>query len=319
MGNERVKWIDITKGMLIVLVVAGHASSNTGFRDVISSFFMPCFFLLSGYVLSGKGTVWERLWKRVQTILLPYVAFSFILIAVSAARAWVTHGSYSVGSALISIVLPYPGRMGGSVYQLWFLPCLFLAQSIFDMLRCKGTIKLLGGVLWILMLIAGIRLPHTSMLLAAAVAGIFILLGYYMKSRVALRFRWWVLVGSLAVFAISCGMNCGYLNHRIDFSGCNFGAFPLFLISSIAGSICIIQLAMWIQQWKVVEYIGKRSLYYYGLHYPVLSAAGFLCERILGEGIICETVTFVLTLLGTTVAVFCYERAKKYIMEKKKQ
>lgn len=315
MSKERVKWIDITKGMLIVLVIIGHASSNTGFRDVISSFYMPCFFLLSGYVLSEKGTVWERLVKRVKTVLLPYFVFSVILIVTSIARAWLTNGSYSTGSALISIFLPYAGRTGGSVYQLWFLPCLFLAQSIIDLLRSKGAPRFIGAGLWILMLFTGVCLSHTSLLLAAAVAAIFILIGYGIKRRVAMRYSWWILVASFAVFLASCGINCGLLNKRVDFSGCNFGVFPLFLLSSLSGSLCIIQLAMWIQKWPVAEYIGKRSLYYYGLHYPVLSAAGFLCERILGKGALCETVTFVLTLLGTTVVVICYERARDFLTE----
>ncbi|WP_278969986.1 acyltransferase family protein [Megasphaera elsdenii] len=47
---NRVGWIDVAKGIAIVLVIIGHTVQfGGGTRNFIFSFHMPLFFLLSGF------------------------------------------------------------------------------------------------------------------------------------------------------------------------------------------------------------------------------------------------------------------------------
>lgn len=72
MKKDRILWIDVVKGLLILSVVLGHCIQETlkvrglGFdenlwRNLIYSFHMPAFMAMSGYVayrpnrLSGGG------------------------------------------------------------------------------------------------------------------------------------------------------------------------------------------------------------------------------------------------------------------------
>lgn len=53
-SNNRIAWVDIAKGIGIVLVLIGHISQNKNLHYFIYSFHMPLFFIISGYLYSEK-------------------------------------------------------------------------------------------------------------------------------------------------------------------------------------------------------------------------------------------------------------------------
>lgn len=88
MNTKRLDWIDIAKGIGIILVVLGHTLvpqvRETGFAGFlwifIYNFHMPLFFFLSGYLFEkglfhytnkGKFTL-----GKLQYLMLPYLIFS---------------------------------------------------------------------------------------------------------------------------------------------------------------------------------------------------------------------------------------------------
>lgn len=73
MAKQRFDWLDIAKGIAILLVIAGHTVNNPSLtRQVIFSFHMPLFFILAGYTFRVKP--WGELLKTSFTrLLVPYV------------------------------------------------------------------------------------------------------------------------------------------------------------------------------------------------------------------------------------------------------
>ncbi len=51
LSNQRIKWLDTAKGILILLVILGHSFSNTELKNILGSFYMPAFFIFSGFTL----------------------------------------------------------------------------------------------------------------------------------------------------------------------------------------------------------------------------------------------------------------------------
>ena len=49
--SKRIEWIDIAKGILIVLVVLGHSEISGIAASVINSFHMAAFFFLAGLTI----------------------------------------------------------------------------------------------------------------------------------------------------------------------------------------------------------------------------------------------------------------------------
>lgn len=82
MSNKRIEWIDSTRGIAILLVVVGHVvggyTGNYGLPeyqriidivvDVIYTFHMPLFFMISGYVFGLKNIIGQ--WIIMLRILI---------------------------------------------------------------------------------------------------------------------------------------------------------------------------------------------------------------------------------------------------------
>lgn len=72
--EKRILWIDVARGIAILLVVLGHCIGNlndSGNRFILS-FHMPLFFFLSGMCISDKIIpLKEYLMKKLRTLLVP--------------------------------------------------------------------------------------------------------------------------------------------------------------------------------------------------------------------------------------------------------
>lgn len=58
-AHSRENWIDITRGLAIIIMIIGHSISNQNAISWIWSFHMPLFFIITGYTM--KEISWESL------------------------------------------------------------------------------------------------------------------------------------------------------------------------------------------------------------------------------------------------------------------
>lgn len=135
--NEYQKWVDISKGVGIVLVVLGH-SGNLSLHHFIYWFHMPLFFLISGYLFTPSlnfSQLLTRLNKLFRRLLLPYFSYLAIItllryflkfIEGSLDFNWLTHD-------LLNVIIG--GRaIGGWYGPFWFVTTLFFTYIIYDIL-----------------------------------------------------------------------------------------------------------------------------------------------------------------------------------------
>ena len=82
--NNRIEWIDIAKGIAIILVVYGHAGlANIPLLEKwVCAFHMPFFFFISGILFSVDKypTINKFLQRRWKTLIRPYLFFSIICL-----------------------------------------------------------------------------------------------------------------------------------------------------------------------------------------------------------------------------------------------
>ena len=76
---ERLSWLDILKGIGIILVVIGHVYSNRTVFNWLYSFHMPLFFLAAGWGYKEK-TILTDIKGRIQTLLVPYFSFGLLVL-----------------------------------------------------------------------------------------------------------------------------------------------------------------------------------------------------------------------------------------------
>lgn len=81
MIKKRIGWLDICKGIGIILVILGHVYSDAyPVKIWIYSFHMPLFFFVSGYLkgLFKKKTTFK---EKIITLIIPYLELLIVQIA----------------------------------------------------------------------------------------------------------------------------------------------------------------------------------------------------------------------------------------------
>lgn len=131
--KNRIEWIDIAKGISIILVVYGHSGLNSVpfIGDWFSAFRMPFFFFVSGLLANPTKylNVSSFLNKRWKTLYRPYFIFSFILLCVFAIL-----DADSIKEKCIDVI-----TFGWRGIALWFIPVLSLTELFYFMIARKIT------------------------------------------------------------------------------------------------------------------------------------------------------------------------------------
>lgn len=124
--KQRVEYIDLIKGIAIILVVAGHCSLPLPehMRNMLQHARMPLFVFLSGLFFSTCGDSFKRLLvKKVSKLMVPYVTFRLLFILLLP----FTNEYFGIGM-LKSIVYKFihEGDIYNINHPLWFLKLLFV-------------------------------------------------------------------------------------------------------------------------------------------------------------------------------------------------
>jgi acyltransferase len=130
--DQRLDFIDFTKGLGIFMIVWGHCMIvRSGY---LYSFHLPLFFLISGY-LYKKAPFPIFLINKINRILIPFIFFFvvswivfFILISVG-----FDTGSLAHHIKLFPYVIAGIEKDGGNG-PIWFLACLFSLVLIYSFL-----------------------------------------------------------------------------------------------------------------------------------------------------------------------------------------
>jgi fucose 4-O-acetylase-like acetyltransferase len=124
---KRIEYLDIARGIGILLVVLGHndfGAISPFFHQVIYSFHIPLFFFLSGYFINTSLSFFEFIKKRSHSVLKPYLFTIFLIYFTS-----VSFEKMGFETAIGRIV---KSLYGTGYYidwvALWFLPHLFVVS-----------------------------------------------------------------------------------------------------------------------------------------------------------------------------------------------
>ena len=118
--TNRIEYIDLAKGLCIILVVLNHVAEHLQidyfFSCQIRSFRMPLYFILSGLFFKRYKNFMEFTLKKVNKLLIPFL---FFLLFTSILPATIHHKS----TLLLECNYFF---LNGPVYNypIWFLLCL---------------------------------------------------------------------------------------------------------------------------------------------------------------------------------------------------
>ena len=165
-NNKRDLSLDIARGIAIILVVIGHSTYVPPTINIgISTFHLPAFFVISGWLMFEKKEYALPLKKvfisKIRNIFIPYIWFSIFTLLVDILQ--VIRGRFTldllIGHTIQTVILE-----GYSV--MWFLPVLFFAELIVILLlkaiHCIPKGKNIGTILLYPTLIACALIAYFS-------------------------------------------------------------------------------------------------------------------------------------------------------------
>lgn len=186
--KNRICWIDVLKGLLLVLICIGHFGNLPCWVAPIihptGMFYVPIFFMLSGYLLSVDGRTFQNfLHRKVQTLLIPYLFFSVVFIVLDW-NTWLQPATY-IQDNLYRFAVLGTGAIKAS--PLWFVIVLFVGDLFcFAVLRCTRRMEILLPIICVLSACAyafcayDVHLPWLFHLLPSVL--ILMLSGYLLRS-----------------------------------------------------------------------------------------------------------------------------------------
>lgn len=287
MNTKRLGYLDMAKGIGIILVVAGHSGLISD--DVLTwlaSFHMPLFFIVSGMLLRHKREEEKdyrlSMSKKARGILLPYVYFSIIYIVINIFYI-LKHPDLFTWDIVTKAVIETVSLYGISV--LWFLPALFMGEAAFLFLR-KKTSHIVTALLCAAaggLAVCGKGLYNASFptetgmaltwlgnliqaLLRGGVALLFLAIGYYtyclMQKRDISRIA--SAIAAVVLFALNGAL--AFFNGRVDLHFMVFNNVFIYFIAAFAGTMAVILLCKALPEWRGLTFLGENSLIVMATH-----------------------------------------------------
>ncbi|GAX05144.1 fucose 4-O-acetylase [Secundilactobacillus pentosiphilus] len=311
--NERIDWVDVAKGLGILLVIYGHAiggiMNSSGVQisralydtyNVIYGFHMPLFFFLSGLFASKwVQREWHLAFKqKALTLVIPYFIWTFITGTVMAISKRFTNSGLGFRNVLWSPIAPFS--------EYWFLYVLFFSFVIYYF-----GIRIIGksGLFSLAIVLFFLRpfIYHFWIFDAFSLDFLFFMVGTAILQRKSLKR--FLLVSKVKFFCsilIFIFVNIIYVK-VLSFDNYLFGSyFKIFTIS--VGILFAIYLSQFIvkSRWlnNAVSYLGRCSMAIYVMHLIPIAGSRIVAIKFLkvsntfGLSIIISIIALVTCLVG---------------------
>lgn len=310
--NKYIKWIDLAKGFGIVMVLVGHINFlPVIIKNYIYSFHMPYFMILSGIVFSYKSSFDKFISKKIKTLIIPYIFFTFVLFLFFSLKK-IYYGNRGFLTSFINLFTLK------EVYAPWYLICLFFVTIIYYfVVKLINNNKIIIIITTILMLFFGIyyftkikiQLPLQFQYVFTMI--VFFSIGYIIKvynlSNKIFKIRYVIIFFVLSVFFYYLKMK--YSIPYTSITSNIYGNFLIFYPLAIFSSFYIIGICIKINSIPILDYIGKNSIVYFSMQQAtVLFPIMLIVEHFFGSKIYMNfnffvscIITFVLLLVNIIV------------------
>ena len=281
--SKRVAYLDIAKGIGILLVILGHCTAIPEWLNhLVFSVHMPLFFILSGYTFRGaspKAAALSRdsspqesapapapsssrrafIRKNAKALLVPYAITCLIIIILQLIDAfrwhqdpwnalvkWVMSGLYGSGTRI-------PEFFGAAgipitfIGAIWFLPALFFGKVILSYCLNSRT-----PLLWVLVSFFAGQITSERIgwfpfsIQAGMCAVLFLYIGYRIRQRDL--FRWNAVHGILKILMLGIWICCILYCGRLYMVSNTYTDGLLDVIGSVCGTFVIVYISQGIEK-----------------------------------------------------------------------
>lgn len=335
----RIPALDIAKGIGILLVVFAHVNYTPALLTYIYSFHMPLFFLLSGMLFRKEKyrSFGQFAKRRFFSLICPYLFFYILAMILRFGLDLIQQGfSYNLCYVYYRYFLQmFIAKNSFAVIcaPLWFVPCLFLAESIYYFVaKLKPAwILIVCGMLtcagWLLesrhLALQIITLPWSfdSALFAIGFYAIGNLSSGCVMSAITKiecsKHKTALTIGGALFFALLL-VPVAFGNGKISLGSKILNNGFLLYLSGILGTISVLFASVLLSNSRFLRYCGQNSFCIMATHFLIrkIYMDGF---RMLGWKVYDETklsdsiLPFLAILALSLLCTWLYNKAHRHI------
>lgn len=285
--QERIQWVDVCRGIGILLVILGHCAPP--FNKYIYGFHMPLFFVLTGYLWNPPDSFQTLAKKYAKKYLIPYFVLCAMNLCLNSILRIMRGEELKIAHYVFGILYSR-GTLEWmpNCSPLWFLTAIYVALILVWLvnsisragLRCAGII-ICPLISYTFNYLNVIKLPWN--IDTAFMGVLFIEFGILIRKRTNVT---GITLPLAAVFSVF--LPIGYLMININpvtevsFDNNRYGN----LLMMIAGALLTIMSVMIIShklctrlKCSYIAFLGKHTMFIMGFDY----FSGTIAGRILGE------------------------------------
>lgn len=306
--QHRLLFIDIAKGIGILLVVCSHTEASSLMMWSIG-FFVPIFYFCSGYTTSTHSfnlPITQYMKKKAKRLLLPYIFFNLLLFLYF--RRWSIYGLYGVFYSRyclfpIESENNYNFFIWGN-YTMWFITSLFVSYFLYYFIQNKNQNYYKVSIIFIYIVITHI-LSKSPILLpwsidTAFLSSLIMYAGFNAKIYNILQWQKYKIIICILIYALLLSI-AGNINFSIREYGISF---INYYILAVVGCIIVLWCSKRIETTylgKLFALLGRHSLTIFCMEIIFIRETSILYCKILGSdniGIIGGIIGAISSLLG---------------------
>lgn len=287
--NIRIDFVDLTKGICIILVVMAHIGGAFNAFDndsMIASFRMPLYFFISGIFFKSYEGFLGFFLRKVNKLLIPFTFFyvgAFLLKYV----VWkVAPGVFHMPVSWSELLLVFQGHdLIKFNPPIWFLIALFNCNILFYLLHFLRDKQLkLMFALTLLVGAAGFYMGKFNLELPFYIDVAMTALPFYVAGFWIRRYNFFLFphrFDKLIPLFILAALIVMYFTATTPGMRTNnyTGNIAQFYVAAFAGIFVIMLFCKRVKRIPVVTYLGRYSVITLGIHGPILHFGGQLVAR----------------------------------------
>lgn len=267
--QKRIEFIDLAKGICIVLVILEHSFGELlEINTNMKIFRMPLYFVLSGLFFKPYGfTIFVK--KKINKLLIPFL-FSFLLIVLP-----INILSYHIANGYAEYCFwgEYGRPYFGTIQASWFLFCLFIVNMYFYLIFavCKHnftTIMIVASICGVIGYMLNRFNLHLPIWLDTSLTVLpFFIMGYAIKQHSQILVtpfslkQFTLLLCSLAILIGTVSINNHYSKGIIAFMNNVYDINVIALyIGGFTGTCSVLLIAKYFTHIPVISYLGRYSI-----------------------------------------------------------
>lgn len=305
--HKRIEFIDLAKGVCIIMVVMGHCGCPLeipGWTIVR----MPLYFILSGLFFKDYGGWTNFLIKKVNKILIPFLFFYLLGYVAFYGIKWLAPQYLITTATGIWDIFTNRQFFNGPI---WFLICLFWCNIIFcaislyirkDAFRII-LVLLLGTLGWYLGNVVHVFVP--LFLDVALTALPFFAFGYYLKRTPILyrnKYDKYNILFAVALWGVSFLLETT-THYRLSLHYNGLEGWSTYIIS-IASVMSILFFCKIIKRLPFVSYFGRYSIIPLCVHHLIYRPVDVALSYFnISGGVFVATITVLLCWGGIPLCI----------------